>query len=206
MDTWERKRLYTVFTENDPLSFSITHHFDITAFLRESKARGEKFFPKILHGLTGILNAHKEFKAGINAQDEPGYYDVIHPCYTVFHPEHELITLLWTEFHEDYSVFLQRYTHDMETYAHKPFEMKELSIKNFYHISNAPWLPFSNVSMYGRNKVKEFAPMFTLGKYTHEDHTTRLPFAIHANHAFIDGFHVARLFHELQEWLNHCYE
>jgi chloramphenicol O-acetyltransferase type A len=40
--------------------------------------------------------------------------------------------------------------------------------------------------------------MFTLGKYYPQDGKVLLPVAIQIHHAVCDGFHVARLFNELQ--------
>ncbi len=202
IEKWNRRRLYSVFTTTDPTFFSLTHTLDISTFLPKTKAQKEKFFPKLLFGICTVLNRHKEFKGGLNEQNEPGYYDVIHPCYTVFHPHEEIITLLCTEFHKDFSVFTENYRHDMALYGDKPFAPKELSIKNFFHISNMPWLSFNAVTLTCQRHHEQFAPMFTIGKYAQVKERISLPLAIHANHAFIDGFHVARFFHELQEWLD----
>lgn len=41
--------------------------------------------------------------------------------------------------------------------------------------------------------------MFTMGNYYQQDEKVLLPVAIQIHHSVCDGFHVARLFNELQE-------
>ncbi len=202
METWNRRITFQELTEKNPICFSITHHFDITNFLKNIKARGQKFTPSLLYAFSLILNRHQEFKVGVNGKKELGYYDILHPCHTVFHEKEEIITLLHTEFDKDFFVFLDNYNEDMHKYAHKPFEPKELSIENIFHISNAPWLPFSSVVLSRKHQYDYYTPMFSIGKYATENNKVLLPVAIHANHAVVDGFHVARFFSELQDWLH----
>ncbi len=202
METWSRRNVFHELTVNNPICFSVSHHFDITHFFKGLKARGQKFTPSILYAFSQILNRHKEFKVGVNEKKELGYYDVLHPCHTVFHEKEEIITLLHTEFNEDFSVFLGNYNDDMQKYAHKPFEPKALSVDNIFHISNAPWLPFDSVTLSCKHQYEYYTPMFSIGKYAMDNNKVLLPVAIHANHAVVDGFHVSRFFSELQDWLH----
>ena len=41
--------------------------------------------------------------------------------------------------------------------------------------------------------------MFTFGKYYEQDGKVLLPMAVQVHHSVCDGFHVARMFNELQE-------
>ncbi|MGG5840219.1 CatA-like O-acetyltransferase, partial [Huaxiibacter chinensis] len=49
------------------------------------------------------------------------------------------------------------------------------------------------------NMQNFFAPMFTFGKYVKRDEKVLLPLAVQVHHSVCDGFHLARLFNELQE-------
>ena len=44
-----------------------------------------------------------------------------------------------------------------------------------------------------------FSPMFTFGKYYEQGGKVLLPMAVQVHHSVCDGFHVARMFNELQE-------
>lgn len=39
------------------------------------------------------------------------------PCYTVFHPESGTFSNIWTEYAEDYQVFLENYRRDAREYG-----------------------------------------------------------------------------------------
>ncbi len=143
-----------------------------------------------------------EFKMAKDEQGNLGYYDTIHPCYTVFHTEQEMFTLLWTEFSYDADTFLKNYNADNLEYGNKPFEQKELSKKNIFHISAMPWLSFTSARLSIQSPDDNLIPMFTIGKYFEDNGKIMLPFAIHANHAVLDGFHVGRLYQELEAYFN----
>ncbi len=202
LDTWNRRQTYGFFTKDERCCFSITANVEITSFLQKIKQNKEKFFPKLLYGICYILNQHEEFKMDRDAEGNLGYYDIIHPCFTVFHKKEENFTLLWTEFDNDWEKFLENYNNDMALYGDKPFTIKPLNIKNFFHISALPWLSFSNLTLTIEGQKDIFIPNFTIGKYFEENSKTMLPVAIHANHAVVDGFHASRFFSKLQTWLD----
>ncbi len=202
IDTWNRRQIYTFFTEHERCCFSITANVDVSIFLQNVKQNKEKFFPKLLYGISYILNQHKEFKMDKDHEGNLGYYDVIHPCFTVFHQKEEMFTLLWTEFSNDEAKFLENYNHDMALYGDKPFDIKTLNIKNFFHISAVPWLSYTSAVLNIEGQKEIFIPNFTIGKYFEENFKTLLPISVHANHATVDGFHVSRFFEELQNWIN----
>lgn len=47
-----------------------------------------------------------------------------------------------------------------------------------------------------------FSPMFTLGKYNQKEEKVVLPLAVQVHHSVCDGFHLARLYNELQALCN----
>ena len=48
----------------------------------------------MLHGISTIVNRHQEFRMACNEAGEVGYYDVVHPCYTIFHKESQTFSNL----------------------------------------------------------------------------------------------------------------
>ncbi len=202
METWNRRFIYAELSHNEPLFFSLTANVDISLFMKKIRRNAAKFFPNLLFGISFILNEHQEFKMGLNETGELGFYDAIHPCHVLFHAEEEIISLCYTEFNPDPHIFFENYSQDLAKYAHKPFDPKPLNRKNIFHISNVPWLSFTSVTLRGKNHYTQLTPLFTLGKYFEDHGKLLLPIAIHANHAVVDGFHVARFYSELQLWLD----
>ncbi len=200
LESWNRKRIYNFFTKETGGSFSVSANIDITSFKHNIKNNAEKFFPNLLFGICSVINNRQEFKMDIDENGNLGYYDIIHPCYTVFHQEEEMFTLLWTEFSDNKNTFMLNYNNDMDLYGNKPFEQKDMPHKNIFHISAMPWLSFTGVNLSMQDKYENLIPLYTIGKFFEENGKIMLPFAIHANHATLDGFHVSRLFAELEEW------
>ena len=81
---------------------------------------------------------------GRDKDGNPGYYDVLHPNYTIFHEDDHTFSDVWTAYTEDFSVFYKNMCSDMETYRHvKAVKAKPGQPQNFYCISMVPWLDFT---------------------------------------------------------------
>ena len=103
--TWQRKAHFHHYLADVPCTYSATFKLDVTA-LREQNV---PFFPTVLHCLSTVVNRHKEFRMSLNAEGLPGYYDILHPCFTVFHEDTETFSNLWTEYCEDRHTFYSTY-------------------------------------------------------------------------------------------------
>ena len=55
------------------------------------------------------LTVAAEFRMSLNAEGLPGYYDILHPCFTVFHEDTDTFSNLWTEYCEDRHTFYSTY-------------------------------------------------------------------------------------------------
>lgn len=78
---WPREEYFNHYFSQVPCTYSGTFKLDITR-LRQS---GQKLYPAMLYYLSTVVNRHQEFRMALNEAREPGYYDVVHPCYTIFH-------------------------------------------------------------------------------------------------------------------------
>lgn len=65
---------------------------DITRLRRS----GKKLYPSMLYRLATVVNRHQELRMALDREGKVGFYDVVHPCYTVFHPQSESFSNLWT--------------------------------------------------------------------------------------------------------------
>ena len=73
----------------------------------------------MIHSIAKIVNRHKEFRMALNTENTVGYFDVVHPSYTVFHPDSETFSSLWTLYQEDFGSFYAQYLEDQKTYGSK---------------------------------------------------------------------------------------
>lgn len=202
LDTWNRKNSYNQYMDTTPCTYSMTVNLNITHFLTEVKLQNIPFFPSILHAISTIVNRHPEFRMSIDAERDPGYYDICHPSYTLFHEDTETITNCWTEYNEAREVFLDSYKKDMQIYQFDSQTSKPLQINNIFTVSCIPWTTFSGFNLNLQKGYDYFAPIFTIGKYFEDQEKVLLPVALQVHHAVCDGFHVARFFNELQMLLD----
>ena len=115
-------------------------------------------------------------------------WDEIHPQYTIFHSETETFSSLWSHYDGNIHHFQQVYSEDVARYGDNlAYWPKEQSLENVFIVSAIPWITFTS---------------FTLGKYHQKEEKMVLPLAVQVHHSVCDGFHLARLYNELQALCN----
>ncbi len=202
IQSWERKEIYLKYLDVIPCTFSMTVNMDITKFLPIVKSNGYKLFPTFLHILSCIVNAHKEFRMGHDKQGNLGYYDFLHPSFTIFHEKTEIFTNVWTKYSENYTDFIKNYTLDVERYQNKHDKPKLQDDGNFFNVSCIPWVNFTGFNLNLQKGYNYFSPIFTIGKYSMSEGKIFLPLAVQVHHAVCDGFHVAKFINDLQKRLD----
>ena len=81
LEQWPRREHFEHYLTRVPCTYSATFTLDITRL----RSGGKKFYPAMLHHIAAVVNAHREFRMALDETGRPGFYDVVHPCYTVFH-------------------------------------------------------------------------------------------------------------------------
>lgn len=114
-ENWARKETFEHYFSAVPCTYSMTVRLDITAL----RQRGHRLYPALLHALTAIVNRHPEFRTDLGPDGEPGVYSEMHPCYTVFHPEDETFSNLWTAYDPDLDRFCAAYEQDLRLYGQR---------------------------------------------------------------------------------------
>lgn len=198
LSTWSRKERFEHYTKEVPCTYSMTVTLDITSI----KRNGKKLFPFLLYCLTKVVNRHPEFRTAFNTNGDLGIYSDMHPCYTVFHKTTETFSNIWTEFSDDYALFLQRYEEDVCKFGNlETFMAKPGLPENNFTVSMIPWVSFDgfNLNIAG---FRYLIPIFTFGKYYEKAGQWWIPLAVQVHHAVCDGFHTSRFINELQELIN----
>ena len=202
IETWNRKKTYNQFLNNLPCTYSMTINLDITNLMAHVKAEHLKFFPTMLHGMTTAVNAHQAFRMDLDENGHVGFYEQSNPCYTVFHPETETFTDVWTEFDTDMRVFVENYMRDMAQYEADSENSKPPQGGNTFNVSCLPWASFTGFNLNLQHGYSYFPPIFTVGKYFKQGERLLIPIAIQVHHAVCDGFHVGQFVETLQNWAN----
>lgn len=198
-ETWPREEYFQHYFTQVPCTYSATFKLDITGL----RQRGEKLYPAMLFYLAAVVNRHQEFRMALDEEGNPGYYDVVHPCYTIFHKDTETFSNLWTAYTPDYRVFCAAWEKDMADYGDRPGLMSRPDTPaNTFPVSMVPWASFEGFNLNLQNGYDYLPPIFTMGRFYEADGRILLPLAVQVHHGVCDGFHVCRLVNELQELLN----
>lgn len=197
-ENWARKETFEHYFSAVPCTYSMTVRLDITAL----RQRGHRLYPALLHALTAIVNRHPEFRTDLGPDGEPGVYSEMHPCYTVFHPDDETFSNLWTAYDPDLDRFCAAYEQDLRLYGQRRgFTGKPGCPPNSFTVSMIPWATFEGFNLNLQDSYRYLLPIFTLGKYREENGRTWLPLAMQVHHAVCDGYHACRFAEELQAWI-----
>lgn len=196
---WARREYFDHYYAQAPCTYSAVFQLDISRLRRE----GLKLYPTMLYHIAGEVNRREEFRTAWNAAGQLGVYDRMHPCYTVFHPESETFSNLWTAYDPDYAVFCASYRRDMAEYGDRPgMDAKPDTPENTFPVSMLPWASFEGFNLNLQKGYDYLLPIFTMGKYREADGRTLLPLAVQVHHAVCDGFHLCRFVNGLQERLD----
>lgn len=196
---WARKEHFEVFQSFAQSTFNQTVQIDITALLKHVKEMGWKFYPTIISLLSNVMNNHTEFRMAMK-DNELIIWDEIHPSYTIFHHDTETFSSVWSHYDGNIHHFQNTYAEDVARYAdNHAYWPNEQSRENVFFISANPWVSFTCFNMNIANMQNFFAPMFTLGKYYPQGEKVLLPVSVMVHHSVCDGFHVGRMFIELQK-------
>lgn len=196
LESWVRKEHYLHFIDEVRCSYSACINLDVT------NLSGKRLYPTMLWLLTRTVNEMPEFRTTLT-DEGPGYYDEMHPAYTIFNREQETFSGIWTEYHPNYQVFLSRYETDVREYESTVhYEPKPGRPVNSFDVSMLPWFSFTafHLNVFGDGKY--LLPIFTMGKMIEADGKKMLPLAIQVHHAVCDGYHVGKFIDLLQTKIN----
>ncbi|CAM4008801.1 CatA-like O-acetyltransferase [Deinococcus marmoris] len=96
LTVWPRRQIYQHFRQN-PCTFNVTVSVDVTAFKSSLKEAGLPFVPALIYCICAVVNRLPALRMGLIEGEQPGVWDSVLPLYTVFHPETETFSALWTK-------------------------------------------------------------------------------------------------------------
>ena len=194
MEAWPRRERYEHYMRAVPCTYSMTVKLDITSLRR----RGLRLYPAMLHLITGEVNRHEQFRMELRESGELVLYERMEPCYTVFHKETGTFSNLWTEYCEDYPLFLGRYEEDLRRYGQSEAFMAKPGLpENSFTVSMLPWASFEGFNL-NTTDFTYLIPIFTMGRFYTEGGRIRLPLAVQVHHAVCDGYHTCLFIDGLQ--------
>ncbi len=202
LDDWDRGKLFSFYIDNLRNVMSMTVDIDVTGLLTYVKAHGLKFYPAMMWVVSKVINDHDEFKYGWNNDGKLIRWEYLFPYYADFHSEDESFVKLVTEYSEDLTEFVSRFSADKERYKNlRAFDLKDMP-KNTFDVSCLPWVKYKSFDIHVFDSGTYLAPVVTWGKYGEENGRIVMPLSMNIHHAVADGFHLCRFFSEVQELIN----
>ncbi len=210
IDKWDRKENYNWFTTKNRCKINMTMNVDVTKLVKVIKERKIRCYPTFTYITSKIINRNNEFKMSYNKEGDLGYYDLVHPRYPIFHEVDKKISILWTEYADDFQTFYSRFIEDIEKYGEKrSMSAKGMFPENCFDMSSLPWSSFTSFDCYPTKDVVWLPPFVMVGKFFKHGENTLLPVSLSVHHAVCDGYHASNFFNEFEKisfdcerWIN----
>lgn len=195
---WKRAIHCAIFRESVEPSFCVSFELDITNFLQKTKQQQLSFTFALIYAATKCGNQIEEFRYRF-LDGKVVLYDQIHTAFTYLNSETELFKVVnvpMTETMAEYVALAKQTAEEQKDYFTGPLG------NDIFQFSPLPWISFTHISHTISGKKDNATPLIDWGKYFEQEDRILLPFSIQAHHSFVDGLHMGKFAHALQEYLN----
>ena len=196
--TWNRTMHCQIFRNSVQPQYCVTFELDITNFLHRIKERGYSFTFSFVFAVTKCANEIEEFRCRF-WEGKPVIYDKINTSFTYLDSGSELFKVVNVEMQdtiEEYVSLAANTIREQKEYFTAPMG------NDIYQFSSFPWFSFTHISHTESGKKDNATPMIDWGKYFIRDEKVMLPFSVQVHHSFVDGVHIGKLAHLLQDYLD----
>jgi len=200
ISTWLRKDHFNFFNTFDEPFFGVTVDVDCTKTYFEAKENGVSLFLLYLHKSLAAANQIENFRYRI-INDEVWQFDVVNAAATINRPS-GTFGFGYFDYSESFKDFNVEANREIEKVKNTTGLIPSSSGENVIHYSALPWLNFTSISHARNYAYKDSCPKISFGKLKDESGRKIMPVSIHANHALMDGFHVAQFVDVYQSLLN----
>ena len=199
MNTWQRAESYTWFTTYNRCKINMTMQLDVTKLIKTIKQNYLRHYPVFTYITSKVVNRHDEFKMNYDENGDLILYDVVHPRYPIFHDSDKRLSILWTDYSENFKTFYDDFISDVNKYSEKRgMAVKGQFPMNCFDMSCLPWSSFTSFDCPPTKDTVWLPPFVMVGKFYPKDDKILLPISISVHHATCDGYHVSRFFDEFQ--------
>ena len=106
-DKWERQKHFEYYMQMIPCGYTVTVRLDVENLYQQVKKCGLKFYPAFIYCTGKVVNEKREFKMGVDQEGRPGYFDVMHPNFTIFHKDDHTFSDIWSYYDDDFQICYQ---------------------------------------------------------------------------------------------------
>ena len=205
LENWPRLKTYTWFKSFSNGTYGMNVRLDITKLLKYTKQHDQSFFINMLYTVINGLNSVEEMRMRL-VNDSPVIFEDINPAYTVMTEAGTFENVRHKNCH-DYHDFYKIASEHIES-AKKQKQIKKENFNpencyNEYYITCVPWVDYIEITHPIPDDISsQCIPRICWGKYVEQNGHYKLTLNITVSHIFVDGFHIAQVFNNIQELLN----
>lgn len=204
INNWKRKKSYETFSKFDDPYTGVVTKIDVTNLVSLKEKTNQSFYGTMLYFILFTMNQLEQFKYGYgkhNGETLVYRFDEIAVTATMLQENGILNFTRYIKFSNDYFKFIENFNeakHDAEVGVDY-YKIKNLDDMNKVHATCLPWIKFSNFKDAINYSEKSSKPKVCWGKYYLEHDRYYIDFSILVNHAFQDGYDIAKFITNLQE-------
>lgn len=202
---WNRAKTYEWFKSFTNTTYSMNVEMDITNLIKHVKENNQSFFINMLYIVIKGLNSIEEMRTRF-VDGKVIIYDDINPAFTVMTNAGTYENVREQNF-KNYNLFYKKISKLIEkTKKQTSIKKEEYNPKdcyNEYYITCVPWISFIQFNHpIPDDKESQSIPRICWGKYYSDNGKYKIMLNITVSHMFVDGFHLAKAFNEIQQLLN----
>lgn len=199
MDQYPRKEHFNYFRNMSNPYVGVTANVDITALMTSVRKQHAPFFLSLLHAVSQAANRVPELRQRIKG-DDIFEYDWCDTSHTVALPNG---AYGYCNLHSQmpYEAFIPYAIERQQLAIGQPSLDDGEDPTSLIFISCLPWLSYASITQ-PTPVPADSNPRITWGKYFTDGAQTLIPMTLLANHALVDGQHLARFYEALDEVLH----
>ncbi|MFS0910807.1 CatA-like O-acetyltransferase [Microbacterium sp. 179-I 3D2 NHS] len=202
IENWRRREWFEHYRHSVPCTYAITVELDVTAFAQTLAASPRSTYLAQVWAIAAAVNRRDEFRMTLTDAGRPAVWEVVHPMFTVFHPEDETFSAVWAPFDADFARFHENAERAVAATRRATTMFPQPDVPpNTFDVSSVPWTSFTGFSLQVRDGFDHLAPIFTIGRYVERGRHRVMPIAVQMHHAAADGFHTSLMLDDLQRLL-----
>lgn len=200
LETWPRRKHFELYNLFEQPHFGMCANMDLSTFQPAIKRAGHSFTVAMVYVISRAANAIPEFRCRIRGE-QIVEHELVHPSPTILTGD-DLFSFCKIEYCDDFPEFADRAEKAIAAARAQPTLEDEPGQDNLLFMTAIPWVSFTSFKHPMKIQPTDSIPRFAWGKFLEEGEKLKMPLAVQAHHALMDGLHVGRYYQAVQELLN----
>lgn len=207
LNNWERRDNFNFFRDFLNPCVSITSEVECAGARQRAKENGQSFFLHYFYAILRAANQLKELRYRFDEEGRVVLYDIVNgtaPIKVANTDRFYTVNIPWNEdfqtFHDTAREIIRNIPADANPYE-KELELSGEREFDTILVSALPDLYFTSIGCTQEHKNGSDFPLMNVGKTVMREGKLVMPVSITVHHGFVDGMHLTRFFHLIEEFL-----